>query len=116
MPKSSFIGLDAMEKFGWEKRPGQICQFCSNNCNRTIVVFSDGRTHVTGNRCERGEVIANPDDPETKKTVAEINRKMNSVPDMVKRANQLLIKDYQPQIVWTKNDGQGTKIGIWKKK
>jgi len=112
MPKSSFIGLDAMEKFGWEKRPGQICQFCSNNCNRTIVVFSDGRTHVTGNRCERGEVIANPDDPETKKTVAEINRKMNSVPDMVKRANQLLVKDYQPQMVWANNNGQGTKIGI----
>jgi predicted nucleotide-binding protein (sugar kinase/HSP70/actin superfamily) len=112
MPKSSFIGLDAIEKFGWEKRPGQICQFCSNNCNRTIVVFSDGRTHVTGNRCERGEVIANPDDPETKKTVAEINRKMNSVPDMVKRANQLLVKDYQPQMVWAKNNEQGTKIGI----
>jgi predicted nucleotide-binding protein (sugar kinase/HSP70/actin superfamily)/methylmalonyl-CoA mutase cobalamin-binding subunit len=110
MPKSSFIGLDAMEKFGWEKRPGQICQFCSNNCNRTIVVFSDGRTHVTGNRCERGEVIANPDDPETKKTVAEINRKINSVPDMIKRANQLLVKDYQPQTVW--NKGQRAKIGI----
>jgi len=112
MPKSSFIGLDAMEKFGWEKRPGQICQFCSNNCNRTIVVFSDGRTHVTGNRCERGEVIANPDDPQTKKTVAEINRKINSVPDMVKRANQLLVKDYQPQMVWANNKEQGTKIGI----
>jgi len=112
MPKSSFIGLDAMEKFGWEKRPGQICQFCSNNCNRTIVVFSDGRTHVTGNRCERGEVIANPDDPETKKTITEINRKINSVPDMLKRANQLLVKDYQPKIVWTRNKGQGIKIGI----
>jgi predicted nucleotide-binding protein (sugar kinase/HSP70/actin superfamily) len=112
MPKSSFIGLDAMEKFGWEKRPGQICQFCSNNCNRTIIVFSDGRTHVTGNRCERGEVIANPDDPETKKTVAEINRKMNSVPDMIKRANQLLVKDYQPQIVWTRDKGQMARIGI----
>jgi len=112
MPKSSFIGLDAMEKFGWEKRPGQICQFCSNNCNRTIVVFSDGRTHVTGNRCERGEVIANPDDPETKKTVAEINRKINSVPDMVKRANQLLVKDYQPKVVWDRGKVKGTKIGI----
>jgi predicted nucleotide-binding protein (sugar kinase/HSP70/actin superfamily)/methylmalonyl-CoA mutase cobalamin-binding subunit len=112
MLKSSFIGLDAIEKFGWEKRPGQICQFCSNNCNRTIVVFSDGRTHVTGNRCERGEVIANPDDPETRKTVAEINRKINSVPDIIKRANQLLVKDYQPQSVWSRDKGQGTRIGI----
>jgi len=107
-PQSSFIGLDAMEKFGWEKRPGQICQFCSNNCSRTIVVFSDGRTHVTGNRCERGDVIASPNDPETKKTVAEINRKMNSVPDLVKRANQLLTKDYNPKV----NSQLGKKIGI----
>jgi len=114
MVKSTFIGLDAMENFGWEKRPGQVCQFCSNNCSRTIVVFSDGRTHVTGNRCERGEVIANPDNPETKKTLAEINRKMNSVPDMLRRANQLLVKDYAPKVV---GNGQGVvasgqKIGI----
>jgi predicted nucleotide-binding protein (sugar kinase/HSP70/actin superfamily) len=110
MVKSSFIGLDAMERFSWEKRPGQICQFCSNNCNRTIVVFSDGRTHVTGNRCERGEVIANPSDVETKKILADISHKINSVPDMIKRANQLLVKDYHPQVVWNKE--QGTKIGI----
>ena len=113
--KSSFIGLDAMENFGWEKRPGQICQFCSNNCSRTIIVFNDGRTHVTGNRCERGEVVANPDDTETKKTLAEINRKMNSVPDIIKKANQLLVKDWKPRIIengkWEKNNSQ-LKIGI----
>jgi len=114
MQKSTFIGLDAMEKFNWEKLPGQICQFCSNNCSRTIVVFSDGRTHITGNRCERGEVFAGPDDSETKKILAEITRKMNSVPDMIKRANQLLVKDYGPKLV---ANGQwlvasGSKIGI----
>ncbi|MDR2579661.1 MAG: acyl-CoA dehydratase activase-related protein, partial [Fibromonadaceae bacterium] len=114
MTTSSFIGLDAMERFGWDKRPGQVCQFCSNNCNRTIIVFSDGRTHVTGNRCERGEVIASPDDPETKKTVAEINRKISSVPDLVRKANQLLIKDYEPKIAWSGElgVGGGKKIGI----
>ncbi|MCL2281871.1 MAG: acyl-CoA dehydratase activase-related protein [Fibromonadales bacterium] len=114
MLKSTFIGLDSMEKFGWEKRPGQICQFCSNNCSRTIVVFSDGRTHITGNRCERGEVIASPNDSETQKTVAEINRRMNSVPDMIKRANQLLVKDYKPKLAgsgqWLVASGQ--KVGI----
>jgi len=115
MLRSTFIGLDSIEKFGWEKRPGQICQFCSNNCSRTIVVFSDGRTHVTGNRCERGEVIASPDDSETKKAVAEINRKMNSVPDLVRKANQLLIKDYNPKTHFqlsTLNSQPVKKIGI----
>jgi predicted nucleotide-binding protein (sugar kinase/HSP70/actin superfamily) len=102
-----------MERFSWEKRPGQICQFCSNNCNRTIVVFSDGRTHVTGNRCERGEVVANPNDSETKKILADINRKINSVPDMLKRANQLLVKDWgtKPQTP-NSNPKLGNKIGI----
>ena len=115
MLKSTFIGLDSMEKFGWEKRPGQICQFCSNNCSRTIVVFSDGRTHITGNRCERGEIIASTNDSETRKTVAEINRKINSVPDMLKRANQLLVKDYEPKInsqLSTLNSQLGKRIGL----
>lgn len=107
--KSAFIGLDAMENFSWDKRPGQVCTFCSNSCSRTVVTFSDGSHHVTGNRCERGEVFADPDDPETKKIVAEINRKMLSVPDMIKRANQLLVKDYQPKVLV---EPHGKSIGI----
>src|SRR5574344_1431566 len=35
-------------------------------------------------------------DTETKKLVAEIHKKMLSVPDMIKRTNQLLVKDYAP--------------------
>lgn len=30
------------------------CGLCSNNCMLTINAFSDGRTYVTGNRCDRG--------------------------------------------------------------
>ena len=30
------------------------CGLCSNNCMLTINSFSDGRTYVTGNRCDRG--------------------------------------------------------------
>jgi len=107
--KTTFIGLDSMETFSWDKRPGLICTFCSNSCSRTVVTFSDGSNHVTGNRCERGEVVADPSDPETRKIVAEINRKMQSVPDMIKRANQLLVKDYQPkQLI----EPHGKTIGI----
>jgi len=107
--QSSFIGLDQIESFSWYKQPGQICTFCSNNCSRTVVTFSDGSNHVTGNRCERGEVLADPNNPETKKIVAEINRKMQSVPDMIRRGNQLLVKDYQPKILVEPN---GKTIGI----
>ena len=30
------------------------CGLCPNNCMLTINAFSDGRTYVTGNRCDRG--------------------------------------------------------------
>ena len=30
------------------------CQGCTNHCMLTINHFSDGRRHITGNRCERG--------------------------------------------------------------
>ena len=30
------------------------CGLCSNNCMLTINAFSDSRTYVTGNRCDRG--------------------------------------------------------------
>ncbi|MDR1760802.1 MAG: acyl-CoA dehydratase activase [Fibrobacter sp.] len=93
---SSFVGLEAMRTFSWDNKPGQICKYCTNHCSRTIVTFSDGSSFVTGNRCERGEVTADPNDPETKKIVAEIHKKMLAVPDMIKRTNQLLVKDYGP--------------------
>jgi len=31
------------------------CSGCENNCQLTINRFTSGKTHVTGNRCERGE-------------------------------------------------------------
>lgn len=30
------------------------CKGCTNNCMLTVNLFSDGRKHVTGNRCEKG--------------------------------------------------------------
>ena len=30
------------------------CSGCSNNCMLTVNKFSGGRTHITGNRCEKG--------------------------------------------------------------
>lgn len=107
--KSTFIGLEAARNLSWDNKPGMICQYCTNHCSRTIVTFSDGQSFVTGNRCERGEVTADPNDPETKKLIAEINRKMLAVPDMVKRTNQLLVKDYAPKVLLPQT---GKTIGI----
>ena len=60
---SSFIGMQGLDSFTFTKEPGYICSFCSNNCSRTLVTFADGSTFVTGNRCERGEIIGDVKDP-----------------------------------------------------
>lgn len=50
---SSFIGLEAISSFAYEKEFGYKCPKCSNHCNLTITHFSTGVDWVTGNRCER---------------------------------------------------------------
>lgn len=107
--RSTFIGLEAARNLSWDNKPGMICGYCTNHCSRTIVTFSDGSSYVTGNRCERGEVTADPNDPKTKALIAEINKKMLAVPDMVKRTNQLLVKDYAPKQLLPQT---GKTIGI----
>ena len=53
---SRFIGRRGLEEFSFETQEGVICRGCSNSCSRTIITFAEGRSFVTGNRCERGEL------------------------------------------------------------
>jgi predicted CoA-substrate-specific enzyme activase len=112
---SRFIGFEALENFSYTQNANLICPFCSNNCNRTLVRFSKlphaeaGLTWVTGNRCERGELVGDPQDPAIREAADKITRNMNSVPDMIKIRNELLFKDYPfSQLLPTKE----TTIGI----
>jgi predicted CoA-substrate-specific enzyme activase len=91
---SRFIGLDALENLSYTQEANLLCPFCSNNCNRTLVRFSNGLTWVTGNRCERGELVGSPHDPGITEKVKTITAMMGSVPDMVKMREELLFKDY----------------------
>lgn len=91
---SRFPGLDSLETFGWETANGLVCPFCSNSCSRTVVTFADGRSHVTGNRCERGEILDDPASPETRARVAEIQRRLREIPDLLRQTNQLLTKEW----------------------
>jgi predicted CoA-substrate-specific enzyme activase len=91
---SRFIGFDALKNFDYTQEANLICPFCSNNCNRTLVRFSNGQTWVTGNRCERGELVGDPHDPAVREEVNKRTVTMNSVPDMVKIRGELLFKDY----------------------
>ena len=54
---STFIGLDAFDAFTYESHSNVLCPHCSNHCNRTVILFNDGSTFVTGNRCPRGATL-----------------------------------------------------------
>ena len=55
---TSFIGLDAVERFEHREFGGVTCRRCNNRCQRAVVAFGDGSLYVTGNRCPRGGAIS----------------------------------------------------------
>lgn len=87
---SSFVGLEALETFGYEKLPSSICKFCTNSCNRTIVRFSDGSEFVTGNRCERGEITGDLRDPGVRERLKDAQARIDAVPDLLAMRERLL--------------------------
>ncbi|WP_319559901.1 acyl-CoA dehydratase activase [Marispirochaeta sp.] len=97
--QSSFIGKEGLKSFSFTKEPGHICLFCSNNCSRTLVSFADGSTFITGNRCERGQIIGDVKDPKVREKLKEAGQKLDTVPDMMRRRRELLFADYRPREV-----------------
>jgi predicted CoA-substrate-specific enzyme activase len=91
---SRFIGFEELKKFDYVQEANLICPFCGNNCSRTLVRFYNGLTWVTGNRCERGELVGDPQDIALREEADKRTKIMNAVPDMVKIRDELLFKDY----------------------
>jgi hypothetical protein len=60
---SKFIAWEDLENFSYNQKCGLICPYCSNNCNRTQISFSNGESFITGNRCEKGEILGDIKDP-----------------------------------------------------
>ncbi|MDR1180237.1 MAG: acyl-CoA dehydratase activase [Spirochaetales bacterium] len=106
---SSFIDLGSLESFDYEKKSGLICPFCQNSCNRSLVSFQNGGIFITGNRCERGEILGNASDPEVRKQLARASKKIAAVPDIVKRHAHMLTTDYAPRIL---AESRNIRIGI----
>ena len=92
--ESTFIGLAAMDDFGYEQENDKLCPFCGNHCNRSILHFSNGDSWVTNNRCKRGEVIGDLANEDVKKRLREITSESAGTVNMFKERQKLLIKDY----------------------
>ena len=82
---SAFIGFDAVRDFTYTRESGVLCPHCANHCSRTILRFPDGGSYVTGNRCDRGAVMAEEAAPA---------QKAEAVPDLFRLRQQLLFKQY----------------------
>ncbi|MCL1929141.1 MAG: acyl-CoA dehydratase activase [Treponema sp.] len=91
---SNFIGLEALKDFDYTQVSNCVCPFCSNNCSRTLIKFSGGGTFITGNRCERGEVIGEEQSSSVRETIKKITGKMQAIPDLMKTREALLFRDY----------------------
>ena len=124
--RSRFVGLDKLAGFDYTQESNVRCTFCANSCSRTLLTFSYGadtatgtggagaagltrETWVTGNRCERGEVVGDPGDEKTREKVRAITRAMTATPDLVKERETLLFADYPYETVCPP---RGIRIGL----
>jgi predicted CoA-substrate-specific enzyme activase len=91
---SSFIGFKTLEDLSFEQRPNVICPFCSNNCSRTVITFSTGEHFITGNRCERGEILGEAKDTDVREKVIAAKKRIDAIPDLMKLREELLFRDW----------------------
>ena len=106
---STFIGLDGARNLSYTQTANAVCPFCTNNCVRSIVTFEDGGTYVTGNRCERGEIVGDPSDADVRKKVKAVRTRKQSVANLFDVRERLLMNDYPaPELA----KPQGITIGI----
>ncbi|MDR3304341.1 MAG: acyl-CoA dehydratase activase [Treponema sp.] len=107
--RTRFIGFETLKTFDYTQESNVTCSFCANSCSRTLLMFSNGTTWITGNHCERGELLGDPKDAATRAKIQSITATMDAVPDMVKTREKLLFKDYPFSLVAPARD---TTIGL----
>lgn len=106
---STFIGLDGARDLAYTQTANAVCPFCTNNCVRSIVTFADGATYVTGNRCERGEIVGDPRDADVREKVKAVRSRKQSVANLFDVREKLLMNDYPaPEL----SKPRGVRIGI----
>lgn len=107
--ESSFIGWDKLKDFSFTQKGGIICPFCTNNCNRTIITFAEGDQYITGNRCERGEVIGEISNSEVKEKLKSIKKKKDGVKDLFLLREKILFAKQEHALFSPKKN---IRIGI----
>lgn len=107
--QTSFVGFAALEELYFTTESDNICPFCSNACNRTVVTFSGGAHWVTGNRCSRGQVVGNFADEATRGAFLRDKQQRKQTPNLFEVREKLLFRDYRYEQIAPPNK---TVIGI----
>ncbi len=111
VPRTSFVGFDALAGFSYTTEAGLACPFCQNHCSRTRITFSSGASWVTGNRCPRGEVVGDPRDAEVRARERKVRERTARVPSLFAERERLLFRDYPVEPVRDLGDDAPT-IGL----
>lgn len=87
----TFDGIESVTAFDYSQEHGLVCPHCSNACNRTVLRFANGSSFVSGNRCERGEVLEKPSEsPESRERLRSIARRKRAIPNLMADRENLL--------------------------
>ena len=89
--QTSFPSLDALDNFSYTQQSNVPCPFCANHCKRMILAFSNGKTWVTNNRCERGEVL---DEPGREAARSSVQENHPATPNLFRTRRELLFREY----------------------
>lgn len=84
---SKFIGFDNLKDLTYTVNDGDNCPHCANACRLSVIRFSNGNYFVTGNRCEKGEIL----DKNTEKVET---KPKNKVPNLMRARENLLFRNY----------------------
>ena len=95
--ETGLISWQEISDFSYSQETGLICPYCSNNCNRTRISFSSGTSIITGNRCERGEILGEASDPTVKKKLQQLSSRRDNSRDLFRYRQKLIFKDYNPK-------------------
>lgn len=109
--RSHFLSWDAVDALTWRPVPASPCDLCANACVRTAVEFPRASgaapTLVTGNRCEKGEVLDRS--AESKQRIRAIHQRQKAVPDLLGLREKRLVAEHPVDAV---HPARGVTIGL----
>ena len=108
-PKSTFIGIDALDAFTYKRETNITCPFCSNRCNRTCITFNNGKKYITGNRCAKGEVLGSAKDAAVLRELKAAQDAENATPNLFDEREVLLFQKWEHKQILPQNN---IKIGM----